>query len=497
MSTKVIKSITFLKDHWFGACVILVILLSVILRFYNYDNRWSLAHDQARDALIGREALRQHKIPTLGPFTSQSAFVMGPIWYWLVAVATILYPWSILTPWIVLSLSYVLVVYLMILIGKELGGKRLGLVVGLLAAISPSQIAQSVDLTNPSGVSIFSALAIYFSIRYIKTKRNLYLFLFPFFIAMAINIHLQAIGLVSLILVSIILQRPGKKGLAALFSGFVLPFLPLIVFDLKHNFYNLRSLIDYYLYGQYRIYVPNRWLTYAGSYWPSAWGHIIGGQTILGYISIFLISIFTVYSTVQRKMTRPLLLIILSFLLIFILLRFYRGERLDSYLIFVNPLVIILTGWVTYSLFKFKRILGLLLFIFLLIGSISKDISNILNSTNYASYQARHWEKVLTKLYPHEKFKVYDYERKFGYATLPLSLYLDFNSKIDDNGMAVGIGVITDTKSTYPRILDDQGGWIYDLSGSSSAELAKAKWFLVNPSSIYKATEEWYFGKDL
>ena len=45
--------------------------LAGLLRFYNYDVRWALAHDQARDALVAREALRQHKIPVLGPFLKQ------------------------------------------------------------------------------------------------------------------------------------------------------------------------------------------------------------------------------------------------------------------------------------------------------------------------------------------------------------------------------------------------------------------------------------------
>lgn len=495
---KNIKS--FVRKHWFGICVVLVVLLAGLLRFYNYDVRWALAHDQARDALVAREVLRQHIIPTLGPFSQAGSFVMGPIWYWLLVIATAFYPESILTPWIAITLSYVLVVYLMILIGKELGGKWLGLLIGLFTAVSPAQIAQSVDLTNPSGVAIFSALSIYFSIKYIKTKKNIFLFLFPFFISIAINIHLQAIGLLALIFVTLILQRPtNRKSLLFLFSGFILPFLPLVIFDLRHNFYDLRSLIDYYRYGQYRIYVANRWLTYVGIYWPSAWAYIIGGQKTFGYLSIYLLSIFTPYLILKGKITKPLLSIILSFLLIFIMLRFYRGERFDSYLIFAHPFVLILTGWASFSLFKLNKILGIFVIVLLILGNTKINNSNIFGRTNYALFQAKDWDKILTERYPNKKFKIYDFQQKYKSSSVPLSLYLDLDNKIDDKGTKVGLVIATSgARFAHRAIYGKRMGWqLLDLSSSTSAELTKEGWYPVNPSDIYSATEDWYKGKKL
>ncbi len=495
---KNIKS--FVGKHWFGICVVLVVLLAGLLRFYNYDVRWALAHDQARDALVAREALRQHIIPVLGSFSQAGSFVMGPIWYWLLTIATAFYPQSILTPWVAITLSYVAVVYLMILIGKELGGKWLGLLVGLFTAVSPSQIAQSSDLINPSGVAIFSVLSIYFAIKYIKTKKNIFLFLFPFFVALAINIHLQAIGLVSLILVTLILQKPNNiKSIAFLFTGFILPFVPLIIFDLRNNFYDLRSLIDYYLYGQYRIYVPNRWLTYVGLYWPSAWAYIIGGQKTFGYLSIYLLSIFTPYLILKGKITKPLLSIILSFLLIFIMLRFYRGERFDSYLIFAHPFVLILTGWVSYNLFKLNRTLGFLVIVLLVLGNVQINSSNIFSSTNSALAHAKEWDEALTKAYPDKKFKIYDFQQKYKSSSLPLSLYLDLNNKIDDNGTKVGLVIATSgARFAHRSIYGERMGWqLLDLSSSTSAELSQEGWFIMNPSAIYHDTQDWYKGKKL
>lgn len=339
------KTQEFIKQHWFFLSILLILSLAIFLRFYNYENRWGLAHDQARDALVAREALRQHKIPVLGPFSQAGSFVMGPIWYWLVALATSIYPTSILTPWIVLTLSCVLVVYIMILIGKELESKRLALILGIFTAISTAQIAQSTNLTNPSGIAILSASALYFAIKYVKTGRKLFIFLSPLFISLAINVHLQAIGLLFLIPSMVAIQKPDLKKILLLLIAIVIPFIPLIIFDIAHNFYNARSMIDYILYGQYRIYIPNRWLTYMGIFWPNAWAKIIGGSLVLGYLTIGFLTITTFYAFFKKKITKPLLTLIISFLLMLIMLRYFRGEKFDSYLVFLHPFVIALTGW--------------------------------------------------------------------------------------------------------------------------------------------------------
>ena len=495
---KNIKS--FVRKHWFGICVALVVLLAGLLRFYNYDVRWALAHDQARDALVAREALRQHKIPVLGPFSQAGSFVMGPIWYWFVAASTAIYPNFILTPWIVLTLSFVFVVYLMILIGKEIDGKLFGIILGIITAISSSQVAQSTNLTNPSGVVIFSVLAVYFSIKYIKTGKNLFLFLFPFFIAIAINIHLQAIGLLAIIPAALVIKKPYLKQLIYLILCFAIPFGPLIIFDLNHNFYNFRSMLDYYLYGQYRIYVPNRWLTYVLEYWPFAWGYIVGGIKEAGYLIILLLSLMVLYlGVIKKRISKPMLFIILVFLFIFVMLRYYRGERFDSYLIFVHPFVLILTGWTILSLIKLNKILGLVFFGIIIIGGMYINILTIKNTTNHTASQVDNWKNQLIKKYPDKKFTIYDFQQKNKSSSLPLSLYLDVDNKIDDKGTKVGLVIATSgARFAHPSIYGERMGWqLLDLSSSTSAELLQEGWFNANPSAIYKETEEWFIGKKL
>src|SRR3989338_3263463 len=51
---------------YYNFAVILIILLSIFLRFYNFQARWGIAGDDARDALIALEAIRRVELPLTG-----------------------------------------------------------------------------------------------------------------------------------------------------------------------------------------------------------------------------------------------------------------------------------------------------------------------------------------------------------------------------------------------------------------------------------------------
>lgn len=489
------KFIFFTRSNWFFISVFCLIILSLVLRFYNYGNRWGLAYDQARDVIVAKEALQTGKIPLIGPFASAGQFVYGPQWFWVIMLFIGIFPFTVIAPWVIQTFLYVAIIPLMILIGIRIKNKLFGLILGLLTAISPAQIAQSTNLTSPSMVSIFSILSIYFFIRYIQEKKILNGFFMSFFVATAINIHFQAIGLLCLIPIAFLLSfKKSLKNFLLLLFGAIIPFIPLIIFDLKNNFFESRNLIDYYLYGQYKIFVPNRWLTYVGIFWPTLWANIIGGQKIIGYLLIILTAIIVSYSFLKRKISKTLLGLSASFILIFILLRYYRGERFDSYFVFIHSFVLIFTALIVYSLLKFNKIIGVVAGLIIIIMSINLDINIIKNSGNFTSMLVNAWVKNLIERFPNNKFAVYDYQYKNIDKSLPLVLFLDSVGKIKDEGIKLGFYIATSkTHFVYPSIVGRRGGYqILDLESTTSAHLAKEEWAFINPSQIYRSTVEWY-----
>lgn len=486
-----------LQKNKFFILTLTILLISFALRFYNYDNRWGLAYDQARDMLVAREAVRTLHFPLIGPFSSAGQFVYGPQWYLILMAFTLIPPYIVITPWVIQTLLYVGMVGVMMLIGKELKGKYFGLVLGLLISVSPAQIGQSTNLTSPSMVGIFAIISVYVYIMYIKTGKPLYIFLEGFFISTAVNIHFQAIGLLCLLPLSLILGKKNKKNTLFLIIGAFIPFIPLLIFDLTNNFFESRNMLDYYLYGQYKIYLPNRWLTYIGVFWPKAWSSIIGGDVRIGYISLVLWILSLGYAIKKRLITREILAILLGLVVMLVMLRYYRGERYDSYVTFFHPFVFIITGLTVFYTYKFNKIIGMLFIFLLIIGSLFTSIHDIIHATNFMAAKSLHWEKTLQEKYSNKQFAIYDYNYKTAGQSMPLVLFLDYAGEIDSKGYKLGIAgshsIPQATESAYKTIMQNKIDYeLYDLNSSTSAELIENGWLLVTPDAIYHSTIEWY-----
>lgn len=476
----------------------MILLLTVVIRFINFENRWGLAYDQAHDAVVARYALTAHKLPLLGPFSSAGPFQTGGEWYWLIMAATAIYPNSVLTPWVVLTLLSVVFVLLMMVIGKEMINKQFGIILGLLSAVSTAQTTQSTNLTNQTPLALISLLAIWSMVRFVRSRKIIYLFLLGFFIGLTASIHLQGVTLLTLAFFVLLLTgKASLRGLPFLLAGLLLPWLPVLLVDFSHNFFNTRNMIYYFLHDQYRISLEvlgRRWLTYAGVLWPNLWSFVIGGYKLLGYIIIPLVAVLTFMSFLKKNISKEWAVITLCFLTMVIIIRYTRTPLFQSYFVFLHPFIIILTGWVIFNLKEKSLLIGLLLLSGIIVGSLSQDIKEIKGGTNSTAIRAKHWRDLLVRQYPNKKFAIYDYEYKSASYSLPMVLFLEAKGLLNDGGYRIGFtNFEATTSSGHIEVKGNQMGFnLWDLNSSSSAELLKAGWSFINPSEIYYATEEWY-----
>ena len=488
----------FLKSHRFGVCVFFILIFATVLRFYNYENRWGLAYDQAHDSIVARYALENYKTPLVGPFSSAGPFQTGGEWYWFIMVATVFYPNAVITPWVVLTLLHVLFVLLIIFVGKELVNEKFGLIVGLLATVSTAQIAQATNLTNQSPLAIVSLCAIWSMIIYVKTKKLKYLFLLALFVSLASTIHLQGAALIILVPITIIFTRPPLiKGIIVLLFGIFIPLIPLILFDMQNNFVNSHSMLKYYLYDQYKISLDvlgRRWLTFLGIFLPNAWSHIIGGNLILGYIIMILSGVAIVYNFLKSQLSKEWYILIISFLGMLVLVRYIRAPLFDSFIVFTHPFILLFTALAIFSICKKNVLIGLSFMLLIAIGSFFKDIKEIKLATNYLAPWSREQEKVLIRNFPNHKFAIYDFKNKTGGVSLPLVLFLNVDKKIDDEGIKLGVVISTNgAQFKYPIVFGDKEGYkILNLNNSNNTQLRNEGWVFVNPSKVYKSTEEWH-----
>ena len=480
--------------------LIFIIGLATILRFYAYDRRWAPGADQVSFALLSRFALFHHHLPLFGPFSSAGPFQTGGEWYWLIMAGQAIFPFSFLTPWVVFTIFYVVFVFLIYVVAKEIGGKNLGLLSALFAAVSTSQIAQSANLTNQTPIAFISLLALWSSLRYLKAKKDKYIFLLGFFVGLASAIHSQGFALAPLILVTLVLGGvPKLRHLAMLAVGLFLPWLPIFIADSRNHFHNTTNIILYYSRDQYKIsfdVLGRRWITYLFRFWPQAWAHTIGGSFLVGWFLAISIGLFAIRGFIKKTISREWILLIFSTVFMIGMLRYIRTPIFDSYLMFLHPFIFILSSLTVLSLYKLNKYAGIILVLVILIFSLQRSIKELQTSNN--KYYTTAIENIvfsLTKKYPNTKFDFYDFSYFSSNTSQAVVLLLDDKNLIDDKGKRIGLSTRkfkstpkTPNKPDY--IIFDRN--IYDLTSIKKEALPKYGWESVNPSFIYYNVQEWY-----
>lgn len=480
-----------MKISFYSVTVIVLIVLTFVLRFSRYTDRWGLAYDQAHDAMIARFALSSGQIPLLGPFSSAGPFQTSGVWYWFIMVGTFFYPQAVISPWILMTISYVFLVFFSVLLGRYLVDRTFGLILGILTMVSTAQIAQSVNLTNQSPLALTSFAALTSFVLYGKTKRLRYLFFLGFFISLSASIHLQGVSLISLLFVAILLFGTSGRGLILSLVGLLIPVTPILLFDLGNEFVNTKNMLHYVFVDQYKISLEvlgRRWKTFVSVFLPFEWSHIIGGKPVIGGLlllgSLILIPLF------KRK--KIILGILLSTVCMITILRYTRTPIFSSYVVFLHPFILMLSSFVVYIIYKQSKLLGLLIFVLLVYFSMQKSIEEINYGINLSDQQTTHWVGVLHNRFPDSKFSVYDYQRQTVGSSIVLSLYLDIKQKISttDKKLAM-MSYPPQTTMSADLVYFDSQRTIYDVSASDSATLEKLGWSRINPEDIYNETEFW------
>lgn len=187
----------------------------------------------------------------------------------------------------------------------------------------------------------------------------------------------------------------------------------------------------------------------------------------------------------------------ISLILMIILLRYVRTPIFESYIVFMHPYILLITGYIIFSLVKRKFIFGFVFLILIIISSIVKNFDEITHATNVTSIESNYRKKLITKNYPGKKFAIYDFSYKSTNISLPLVLFLYTDGKIDNNGYKIGIGELSQVyKNSYKLVKGNSNvNNIWDINDKSFSILDKDKWSFVNPSMIYTSTEEWYLLK--
>ena len=226
---------------------LLILGVFIAFRSINLPDRLGFGWDQERDANAASNIL-------LGDFTLIGPRIQGPGGFYLPP-----YFFYLLSPFyaiagggplatvyfvIFISVAFFTVSYLIL---TKIFSKNTALVFLGIWAINPLAVSIDTIAWNPVMVPVMFILFLYAVYLYFKNNKKGYLWLIGILYGLGISFHMQFIfyGLMLVPLFIEIFRRKKYFHILIVVAGTLLTFVPVLIFDLRHNFINLSLILGY------------------------------------------------------------------------------------------------------------------------------------------------------------------------------------------------------------------------------------------------------------
>jgi len=273
----------------------------------------------------------------------------------------------------------------------------------IIYAISPTIINYSVNAWNPNMLPFFVTLGLLSWLKYLKLKKPKWILIGSISTVIAINLHYQAVVIMPFVMILFIysiLNR--KKDWYWWFYGLILGLLilsPYIWAEFHNNFANTREMYVFFTREHSHFYDRISKPMFIWKFIPAFFEKVLIGvqkNYWLGRLVLFLGGIVLFIKSFKDKNIRWLSI---YFLTIFLMLRVYKGDKLDYYLmtLFSFPAIII-----AFILDKWRK-----LSIFLILFLVYFDAIFYLHNSSFDNYlKVQNQFKTLNTLVGRNKVKL-------------------------------------------------------------------------------------------
>lgn len=339
-----------------------ILLIAAFLRLYLLDSYMQFLGDQGRDAIIVKDILTGKNFPAIGPPMSVGTVYLGPLYYYMMAFSMAIFWLNPVAAAAMCALLGVASVGIIYYLSREWFGKIAAVTAALLYAFSPVAINYSRFSWNPNPVPFFSLLTILGLWLSHKSGNFWFFVLTGFGLAASIQMHylalilLPIVGLLWVYEFSLVWRKKLKVknfwlGTISAVVVFILMMVPLILFDLKHDYLNYRGLVDLFFGsgGDVKLSLVDSANRLPWVYGNSFIGRYIGGQisllTLIISLAVFIPIIYGVREKIRGEAMHWSILALSVWLFVgFFGLMFYKRDIYDHYLAFVSPVPFILMG---------------------------------------------------------------------------------------------------------------------------------------------------------
>ncbi len=231
---------------------LILILTAMFFRFWKVRDYVVFLGDEGRDMLVMRKMIMEKRPTFLGPTASVGGFYLGPIYYWMGAPFLYLWRYDPVGPSYMVAAFGALTVLLLFKFLAETAGYWPAILAGFLYATAPLIVRYSRSSWNPNPLPFFALLLFYFLYKGIQKKKVIYFLLAGACFGIAIQLHYLATVLFLLSTLVLFFNVSFKKWpiyLAAGLAGAIVTVLPFLLFEIKNNFPNFKTIWEFITRG--------------------------------------------------------------------------------------------------------------------------------------------------------------------------------------------------------------------------------------------------------
>lgn len=238
------KLIPYFKDRPHFLILILILLLGIFFRTYAVIDRFHFDHDGDLYSWMVKDILVNHHFRLIGQETSAPGIYIGPLYYYLIApffLLTNMDPIGVIIP---ITIIGILTIFSYYVVFSKLFNRLTGLIGSFLYAILLSiiQFDRRIAPSTPSNIWV---IWYFYTIVSISRGNFSVLPLLGVLIGLIWHIHIALAPTLIAIPFAFLVSRkiPNLKQILFFCIGLFTTSLPLIIFELKHNFQQIHGLL--------------------------------------------------------------------------------------------------------------------------------------------------------------------------------------------------------------------------------------------------------------
>lgn len=243
------------QKYWL---ILLIISFAFILRIWKIEDLFYFSYDESIPAFVGRRLILWHHIPLIGGVTP-FGFHLTPYFYWFLGALLFVGKLNPLIWGVAGAAISVVTVALIYKVGTEIESKKVGLTAAAIWAFSYLANLYDRHLWALYFGPLISLVVIWSLVKIAKGK-IIYVYLLTAALIVGLSGDLSNFIFVILTVFAFVRYKlPLRKEVFVAFAIFVLSFVPLIAFDLRHNAANIGPALDKLTVGKSSaVLKPNR-----------------------------------------------------------------------------------------------------------------------------------------------------------------------------------------------------------------------------------------------